>query len=88
MTANRHPALKTVDVAAAALVLAGGLSWGTLGLFGVDPIEALFGPANPLGRAVHMLIGAAALYELTQWRAIQRRWECRPWPRFAERAGA
>jgi hypothetical protein len=88
MIHNRLGIIKGVDIAAAALVLAGGLNWGFFGFFGVDLIAALFGPASAFSRLFYALIGFAALYEVVQWRAIQRRWECRPWPGIAERAGA
>lgn len=88
MYENKLNLSKGVDIAAAGLVLAGGLNWGLYGFFGVDLIATLFGEMSVFSRVAYALVGFAALYELIQWRAIQRRWECRPWPGIAERAGA
>ena len=73
--------MKKLDVAAAVLLVVGGLNWGVVGLTGSDLVGALFGPLSPLGRAVSLVVGGAAVYQAVQWKAIQRRWQ----PAFANR---
>ena len=73
--------MKKLDVAAAVLLVIGGLNWGVVGLTGSDLVGALFGPLSPLSRAVYLVVGLAALYQAVQWKAIQRRWQ----PAFAGR---
>lgn len=45
-----------------ALLLAGGLNWGLIGLFGFNLLGALLGP---LARFVYVAVGWAAVYALT-----------------------
>ena len=73
--------MKKLDVAAAVLLVVGGLNWGVVGLPGSYLVGALFGPLSPLSRAVYLVVGAAAVYQAVQWKAIQRRWQ----PAFANR---
>ncbi len=46
---------------AAFLLLAGGLNWGLIGLFGFNLVGSLFGP---LARIVYLAVGWAAVYKL------------------------
>jgi uncharacterized protein len=72
--------MKKLDVAAAVLLVVGGINWGVVGLAGSDLVGALLGPLSPASRAVYLLlVGLAALYQALQWKAIQRRWH----PAFA-----
>lgn len=73
--------MKKLDVAAAALLVIGGLNWGVVGLTGSDLVGALFGELSPLSRAVYLVVALAALYRLVQWKAIERRQQ----PAFADR---
>ena len=73
--------MKKLDVAAAVLLVVGGLNWGVVGLTGSDLVGTLFGPLSPVSRAVYLVVGAAAVYQAVQWKAIQRRWQ----PAFANR---
>ena len=66
--------MKKLDVVAAVLLVIGGLNWGLVGLFGFDLVATLFGAMSPLSRAVYALVGASAVYQALQWRAIQGRW--------------
>ena len=66
--------MKTMDVVVAVLLVVGGLNWGLVGLFGFDLVAAIFGEMSSLSRVVYILVGASALYQGLQWRAIQRRW--------------
>lgn len=43
------------------LVIVGALSWGIIGVFGIDFIARLFGPGTPGTRAIYILIGIAAI---------------------------
>lgn len=71
--------MKKLDVAAAVLLVVGGLNWGVVGVTGSDLVGAILGPLSPASRAVYLLVGVAALYQALQWKAIQRRWQ----PAFA-----
>jgi hypothetical protein len=66
--------MKKLDVIAAVLVVVGGLNWGLVGLLNFDLVAALLGPMSMLSRVVYSLVGVAALYQVLQWKAIQRRW--------------
>ena len=67
--------MKTFDVAAAVLLVVGGLNWGLVGLFGFDLVATLFGEMSALSRVVYGLVGLGALYQAATWRSIQRRWQ-------------
>jgi uncharacterized protein len=73
--------MKKFDVAAAVLLVIGGINWGVVGLTGGDLVGALFGQLSPLSRAVYLVVGLAGVYQAVQWKAIQRRWQ----PAFAGR---
>jgi uncharacterized membrane protein YuzA (DUF378 family) len=66
--------MRTIDVVVAALLVIGGLNWGMVGLFQIDLVAALLGQASPLSRLVYAVVGLCAVYQATQWKAIQRRW--------------
>ncbi len=61
-------------MAAALLLVVGGLNWGLVGALHFNLVAALFGEMSVLSRIVYMLVGVAALYQALQWRSIQRRW--------------
>jgi uncharacterized protein len=67
--------MKSLDVAAAVLLVVGGLNWGVVGLTGSDLVGAIFGNLSPMSRLVYSLVGVAALYQALQWKAIQHRWQ-------------
>lgn len=48
-----------------ALVVIGAINWGLVGLFGIDVIATIFGPAAMLSRIGYIVIGAAGLYFLS-----------------------
>lgn len=58
-TASR---LRTADWFALALLVIGGLDLGAAGLFGVDPVAALFSEGSVLARTLQLLIGGCAVY--------------------------
>ncbi len=67
--------MRTLDVAAAVLLVIGGINWGLVGLLGVNPIAALFGgDPSVLTRLAYVGVGSAALYQVTNLRRIQERW--------------
>ena len=55
-------AIVALDYIAMVLMIVGGLNWAMVGLFQVDVVAALFGPASPLARLTDVLVGAAALW--------------------------
>ena len=71
--------MKKLDVAAAVLLVVGGINWGVVGVTGADIVGTIFGNLSPVSRAVYILVGVAALYQALQWKAIQHRWQ----PAFA-----
>ena len=56
------------------MLVIGGLNWGLVGLFSFDLVKAILGDMTLLSRVVYILVGASALYQALQWKAIQRRW--------------
>lgn len=65
--------MKSLDITAVALLVIGGLNWGLVGAANFDLVAALFGPMSALSRTVYVLVGAAALYRILQWKAIEHR---------------
>jgi uncharacterized membrane protein YuzA (DUF378 family) len=65
--------MKAMDTMARVLLVVGGINWGLVGVAELDLVAELFGPLSAASRAVYVLVGLAALYELVQWRAIQHR---------------
>jgi uncharacterized protein len=74
--------VKKLDIAAAALLIVGGLNWGLVAIAEFDLVAALvglqFGETNAAGRVVYGLVGAAAVYQIAQQHAIRRRWSRDP----------
>ena len=66
--------MKSLDVVVAVLLVVGGLNWGLVGLLNFDLVATLFGSASLLSRLVYVVVGISALYQVVQWKAIQRRW--------------
>ncbi|MBN2111138.1 MAG: DUF378 domain-containing protein [Methanosarcinaceae archaeon] len=54
--------MNSLDWAALALVVVGGLNWGLVGAFGFDLVAAIFGEMSAISRIVYVLVGLAALY--------------------------
>jgi uncharacterized protein len=74
-TVNRKEReMKKIDVIVAALLVVGGVNWGLVGLLRFDLVATLFGDTTMLSRLVYMVVGLCALYQVMQWKAIQRRW--------------
>ena len=58
--------MKKLDLAAAALLIVGGLNWGLVAIAEFDLVAAIvgeeFGVTNAASRIVYALVGIAALY--------------------------
>ena len=74
--------MKKLDIAAAALLIVGGLNWGLVAIADFDLVAALvgleFGETNAVSRVIYGLVGAAAVYQIAQQHAIRRRWSRDP----------
>lgn len=74
--------MKKLDIAAAALVIVGGLNWGLVAVAEFDLVATLvgleFGETNVASRIVYGLVGLAAVYQVLQQGSIRRRWSADP----------
>ncbi len=74
--------MKKLDVLAGALLVIGGLNWGLVAVAEFDLVAAIFGldfgETNAATRVVYGLVGASAVYQILQQRAIRQRWSRRP----------
>jgi uncharacterized protein len=74
--------VKKLDIAAAVLLVVGGLNWGLVAIGEFDLVAALvgldFGETNAASRLVYGLVGASAVYQIAQQGAIRRRWSRAP----------
>ncbi|HET9243846.1 MAG TPA: DUF378 domain-containing protein [Gaiella sp.] len=70
--------MKKLDIAAAVLLIVGGLNWGLVAIAEFDLVAALvgleFGETNALSRVIYGLVGVSAVYQIAQQQAIRRRW--------------
>lgn len=58
--------MTVIDTIALILVIIGGLNWGSVGIFGVDFVAAMFGGVNTVfSRIVYALVGLGALWSIT-----------------------
>ena len=53
--------MSMVNAVALVLLIAGGVNWGLVGLFGFDLIAGIFGPGSAIARFVYAAIGLSAL---------------------------
>jgi uncharacterized protein len=74
-TLLRDVTMKTVDVIAAGLVVVGAVNWGLVGAAHTDLVALLFGAGSILSSVVYVAVGLAGLFQILQWKAIQRRWQ-------------
>ena len=75
--------MKKLDLAAAALVLVGGLNWGLVGVARFDLVAWIFGgmefgETNAASRIVYGLVGLAAVYGIGSLLTAGRRSSIRP----------
>ncbi len=66
--------MKSMDVAAAIIVVIGAINWGMVGALDVNLVNLLFGQSF-LSNFVYVLVGLAGVYQAVQWKAIQNRWQ-------------
>lgn len=58
--------MTTIDNVSLILVIIGALNWGSIGLFGLDIVAALFGgQMSVLSRIIYTLVGIAGLWSIT-----------------------
>jgi uncharacterized membrane protein YuzA (DUF378 family) len=73
--------MKKLDVLSAVLLVVGGVNWGLVAVARFDLVAVIFGmhfgETNAASRIVYGLVGLAAVYQLTQARALPRRWAVR-----------
>ena len=73
--------MRKMDIVSAALLIIGGLNWGLVAVANFDLVAAIFGldfgQTNVATRIVYGLVGLAAVYQLTQLRALPARWGAR-----------
>jgi len=70
--------MRTIDVAAAVLVVIGALNWGLVGVARFDLVAALLGNGTILSSVVYTLVGLAGAYQAFQFKGIQKRWCATP----------
>lgn len=80
--------MRSLDILVAALLVIGGLNWGFVGIFGFNLLETLFSSLPVISRIIYAFVGLSALYEIFQWKAIQRRWNCTWSPQVEHGAAA
>ena len=56
--------MKALNLLTLVLVIVGGLNWGLVGLADFDLVAALLGAGSVLSRAVYVLVGLSAVYQL------------------------
>jgi hypothetical protein len=73
--------MKKIDIVSAALLIVGGLNWGLVAVANFDLVATIFGldfgQTNAATRIVYGLVGLAAVYQLSQVRALPARWGAR-----------
>ena len=82
--------MKVIDRIALVLVIIGGLNWGSIGIFGLDIVAALFGgSASGLSRLVYILVCLSSKVALKRMskRHIQFRSQRTHKRRSGQRAG-
>jgi uncharacterized membrane protein YuzA (DUF378 family) len=66
--------MKVFDAIAFTTVASGALYLGILGVAGLDLIAIIFGEMSLLSRSIYCVIGLAAVYQLSQFKFVHRRW--------------
>ena len=56
--------MKTLNLLTLILLIVGGLNWGLVGVADFDLVAAIFGEGSALARAVYVLVGLSALYQI------------------------
>lgn len=56
--------MKALNILTLVLVIVGGVNWGLVGLADFDLVAALLGDGSVLARAVYVLVGLSAVYQI------------------------
>jgi uncharacterized membrane protein YuzA (DUF378 family) len=64
--------MKTLNLLALILLVIGGLNWGMVGFFDFDLVAGIFGHASAFSRIVYGLVGLCGVYQLFQFKSMQR----------------
>lgn len=56
--------MKVLNLVTLVLIIVGGLNWGLVGMANFDLVAALFGEGSVLARAVYVLVGLSAAFQL------------------------
>jgi len=68
--------MRSLDIVVGVLLVIGGLNWGLVGVFGINLVDTIFTTVPWVSRIIYAVVGLSAFYEVFQWKAIQRRWNC------------
>ena len=60
--------LKSLHMVTFILVIIGALNWGLVGLFGFNLVETILGGMPSVERAVYVLVGLSAVWEVVKHR--------------------
>lgn len=66
--------MRGLDIVTAIFLVIGGLTMGVGGIIGFEPVVTFLNGFGVISRIVSVIIGLAAIYEVSMWRAIPRRW--------------
>lgn len=66
--------MRTLDVIAFVLLIAGGINWGLVGFFDFNLVEAVFGSFPVVVKVVYDVVGVSALYAVYRW--VEKRGVC------------
>jgi len=66
--------MRGLDVVTAIFLVIGGLTMGVGGIIGFEPVVAFLNNFGILSRIFSVIIGLCAIYEVSMWKAIPRRW--------------
>jgi uncharacterized membrane protein YuzA (DUF378 family) len=66
--------LRGLDVVTAILLVIGGLTVGLGGIIGFEPVVTFLNSFGFLARILSVIVGLSAIYEVSMWKAIPRRW--------------
>lgn len=56
--------MKALNLTTLILVILGGLNWGLFGMANYDFVAVLFGAGSFMARAVYIIVGLSALWQL------------------------
>lgn len=62
--------MRSINLIAGILVLVGAINWGIIGVFHYNVIGFLFGESTPVTRALYVLVGLSALWQLVRYRSL------------------